>query len=251
MDSRKDGLNGMRYFSNVIYSNLFGGFLSEFVNYPYQNYGYEEEYMPNNGADENSPKRIAGKMLNGKPEGLWKVFDRKGKVLWEIPFTNGMVNGTVIQNETIYPMSAQDREMAMYEGGYAEGSFPKKETHYLSYTTEYKNGLKNGPFEERTANGVLSIGGSFLNGKKDGTWEFYEYQGILEKRISYKADSLDGAYLVFTLNGDTLTSGNYANGKKQGFWCWNTAEKRMEMNGFFHEDFARFLFLHKIHVQAL
>ncbi len=39
-----------------------------------------------------------------------------------------------------------------------------------SYT--FQNGLKTGPFEERTANGVLSVAGAFVTGKKDGIGSF-------------------------------------------------------------------------------
>ena len=41
--------------------------------------------------------------------------------------------------------------------------------------------------------------------------------GVLEKKVTYNNDSLDGEYLVFFENGDTLTSGFYKNGLKMNF----------------------------------
>lgn len=227
-------------FSNVIYSNLFGGFLSEFVNYPYQGYGYEENYEGNDGRDDASPKRIVGKMLNGKPEGIWNVYDRKGKVLWVIPFANGMVNGTVVQNETIYPMTAEEREMAMYEGGYmqsgySEGSFPKKETHYLSYSTEYKNGLKNGKFISYRWDGKILQETNFKDGYMHGP--AFERNDLAYTTMNYEDGGLDGYVKTYlTLEGqdsillyDLNFQGGFLNGESKAYHINGSLAKR----GFF------------------
>lgn len=119
-------------FANVIYNNLMDGFLADFVNYPFQGgtERYDElgqDYNPGGGKNATPfNKRIKGQMLNGKPEGTWYVYDQKGRIAWVIPFENGLVNGLVVQNEMIFPMSAEDRAMSAYEGGYSENSFPKK-----------------------------------------------------------------------------------------------------------------------------
>jgi antitoxin component YwqK of YwqJK toxin-antitoxin module len=55
--------------------------------------------------------------------------------------------------------------------------------------------MRDGQFEENYPNGRLKLTGNYLNGERDGEWEFFN-----------------------DINGDLLVTGEYKNGKKEGVW---------------------------------
>ena len=102
---------------------------------------------------------------------------------------------------------------------------------------QFVGGLKTGPFEERLANGRISIKGEFEKGKKEGTWTFYNASGEIDKQLNYHKDSLDGEYLVYFPDTRINTMGSYSMGKKTGLWIWNLQDKMgLEMKGTFSND---------------
>ncbi len=172
---------------------------------------------------------ISGNYVLGSPEGKWEYFYDNGK-------QKSIEN---VSNDTIYVLQYWENDSShtqtITNGNGVIRAFYTNGVVKESYT--FKNGLKTGPFEERTANGVLSVSGEFLMGKKNGVWEFYEYMGLLEKKIEYKNDSLHGNYEVYyPETGEIDTKGQYNNGKKTGNWIWKTPEGKTEMAGAFIDD---------------
>ena len=168
---------------------------------------------------------VRGQFELGSPVSLWEYFYTDGR---EKSIEN-VVNDTVFLMAFWKPDSLHTQTIKDGNGqivNYYVGGVVKER-----YT--FKNGLKTGPFEERTANGVLSVAGAFDQGKKDGLWEFYRFDGVLEKQVGYKADSLDGNYLVMRNETDTLTHGAYELGLKTGKWKWFTPEGKLDMEGYF------------------
>jgi antitoxin component YwqK of YwqJK toxin-antitoxin module len=100
----------------------------------------------------------------------------------------------------------------------------------------YKNGLYDGPFEERSIYGHPLVEGAYKSGKKTGEWKFYYYTGDLEKTSFYEDDKLNGKYQYFYDNGKINVEGNYKNGKKSGLWTWYTNKGTRDMSGTFKED---------------
>jgi antitoxin component YwqK of YwqJK toxin-antitoxin module len=170
---------------------------------------------------------ISGNYVMGSPDGKWEYFYDDGR--------KKKVENVV--NDTVYLMQYWDNDSAHTQtikdgNGYIE-------TFYINGSPKeyytFENGLKTGPFSEYTAGRMLSIGGEYLNGKKQGNWVFYRINGMLEKKVNYIKDSLDGAYLLFTENGDTLISGYYNNGIKTGKWIWKNDSGKMDMEGTFED----------------
>ena len=170
---------------------------------------------------------ISGNYFMGSPDGKWEYFyddGRKKKI-------------EKVVNDTIYLMQYWESDSAQTQtiidgNGYIQ-------TFYINgnpkeYYT-FEKGLKTGPFSEYTAGRMLSVGGEFLEGRKHGTWVFYSSDGILEKKVNYKKDSLDGEYLELFENGDTLASGFYKNGLKSGKWIWKNDEGKLDMEGGFED----------------
>ena len=164
----------------------------------------------------------------GSPDGIWEYYYENGKK----KSTEEVINDTVylrvfFENDSLHTQTIKDGN------GFITSFYTTGITKEL-YT--FKNGLKTGLFEERTANGMLSISGYFNDGKKDSIWQFYSYLGNIDKKIAYKNDSLDGEYLVYYEDQSINTKGNYKNGVKTGVWTWNYINGKTEMIGSFEND---------------
>ena len=168
---------------------------------------------------------ISGNYVMGSPDGKWEYFyddGRKKKI-------------EQVVNDTVYLMHYWENDSAQTQTIKDGNGFIQ--TFYINGSQKeyytFEKGLKTGPFYEYTAGRMLSVGGEFLEGKKQGTWVFYSVDGVLEKKVNYSKDSLDGEYLVFFENGDTLTGGFYKNGLKNGKWSWKNDTGKMDMEGGF------------------
>ena len=79
----------------------------------------------------------------------------------------------------------------------------------------YKNGLKDGNFEELSIYGYPTLKGSFKEGLKDGKWQYFYYNGDKEKISHYEAGVLNGDYKHYFQNG---VSGPGIQRKQQEIW---------------------------------
>lgn len=170
---------------------------------------------------------VEGMYEMGSPSGEWTYFYNDG----------ALKSRKKISNDTVYLIdhyTSDTLHSQVVKAG--EGEI---KSFYVSgglkefYT--YSQGLKTGPFEERLANGIISILGSFNRGLKDGKWTFYFPNGRIEKCVNYKKDTLNGAYLVMNADATINTIGNYQSGKKHGDWTWYNENKSLEMEGGFIE----------------
>ena len=194
----------------------------------------EESYFTFNVPDssyreftENGTLITKGQFDLGSPVGRWEYYYEDGSPK-SIEF---------VRNDTIYLMEYWE-EQPLHNQTITNGN-GKILSYYIDGVVKefytFQNGLKTGPFEERTANGVLSVSGAFINGKKDGIWEFYSYDGALEKQVGYSQDSLHGVYLVMSSRTDTLTYGMFNKGLKTGRWKWFNEGSILDMDGYFKE----------------
>lgn len=71
----------------------------------------------------------------------------------------------------------------------------------------YKNGLKDGYFEEYNLYGQVLINGLFREGLKDLIWNYVYYIGVIEKIFNYKNGLFDGFYIYFYDNGKVNVQG--------------------------------------------
>jgi hypothetical protein len=62
--------------------------------------------------------------------------------------------------------------------------------------------------------------GSFKNGKKDGDWVRYHYNGQLRDKGNYNKGSKEGLWVVYFQNGQLFSKGNYYNGWNDGAWVY-------------------------------
>jgi antitoxin component YwqK of YwqJK toxin-antitoxin module len=223
------------------------GVLEEETNF-YKNriHGKQTIYFP-----DKKVKSIAFYKFN-VPDSTYKEWNKDGKLIisgiydlgspngkWEYFYDNGNKKSVEeVINDTIYIRQYWENDSAQTQtiidgNGFIQSFYINGG---LKEYYSFQNGLKTGPFSEYTAGGALSVGGEFLEGKKNGTWEFFSVDRKLEKMVSYTKDSLDGEYIVFFADGDTMTRGYYSNGNKTGKWFWKNDDQKMDMEGSFDNN---------------
>ena len=100
-----------------------------------------------------------------------------------------------------------------------------QETGRLMIESNLKNGLPHGILTSYYKNGKVKSKQMFKNGKKDGSYEFYQLRtGIsssehfLYEKENYIDDELSGEYFLYELDGSVELEGYYKNGEKNGLW---------------------------------
>ena len=231
-----DGSEVDEDFGANIFASLFAGFLGEYVEYPYSdNYEYEMEDGKSYSEKKVRPfaKKVNGFMSDGLPQGLWTIKDQFGKVLYEIPFDKGMVNGTVKEYDNLYP---NYEDYLDYEReDYLQDSMPKRKTHYLYSTKEYKNGVANGQSNRYNWLGELNEQEIYKDGYREGP--AFERNNLAYTSLNFKDGSLDGYVRTYlTLKGQDsllLFDLNFQNGLLQGESRSYHTNGKLAKRGFF------------------
>lgn len=232
-------------FSSGIFSSFMGGFLGEYVQFPYSNeYDYDmSDSKYNEKKDMPFSKNISGYLLDGKPQGTWIIRDQFGELLYEIPFEKGMVNGIIKEYDYAYPKKYNEYS----ENNYLKDSVPKKKKHYLYATSEYKNGFANGPFYQYNWLGAIKKQSMYKDGFRNGP--SFERNNVAYTSLNYKDGALDGYVRTFlTLKGQDsilLFDLNFKNGLLQGesrsyHTNGNLAKKGFFLNGDAIDDYEAF-----------
>lgn len=220
-------------FGAGIYSSIFSGLIGEYLEYPYAEY-FEAEGTKKVKLKNQKPmaNTVIGYMHDGKPQGSWKVIDQFGKLVVEIPFDKGLINGTVKQFDNAYPRLEVD---FLGQPEYLQDSLPTRKTHYLSATTEYKNGVLNGVINKYNWFGGIIEQQHFKDGYLEGS--AFERNNLAFTSLNYHNGSLDGYVRTFlTLMGKDSTllfDLNFQNGMLQGESKAYHTNGKLAKKGFF------------------
>jgi len=178
--------------------------------------------------NEDGKLSIEGSYFQDKPSGTWTYYYSNGKqkLIEEFIDTIDYVRAYWLP-DSLHTQTVIDGtgEMLTF---YTTGD--QKEWY------NYKNGLKNGPFEEYSTYGFVTISGSFKEGLKDSLWSYAYYTGALEKTSTYVDGELNGPYHYYFDNGQINVEGQYSDGKKTGIWTWYTNKGTKDMQGSFKND---------------
>ena len=123
-----------------------------------------------------------------------------------------MVDSTVFVREFYMPDSVHTQTIKEGNGEltvfYQTG---KVKEHYI-----YKDGLKDGAFEEYSIYDYPLLKGQFKEGERHGKWTHYYYTGEVEKVLNYKNGLLDGEFVNYYDNKKVKVKGQYTEGLKVG-----------------------------------
>jgi antitoxin component YwqK of YwqJK toxin-antitoxin module len=107
-----------------------------------------------------------------------------------------------------------------YDDNGKQGEWVIKNKRYwtLDSMGSYINGVKEGIWEYYWEEGPLRSKGLYINGEKEGIWETYFGKGDLSSKGGYKNDKKEGYWEYYWDNGGLYKQGTYKDGKKDGIW---------------------------------
>jgi antitoxin component YwqK of YwqJK toxin-antitoxin module len=177
---------------------------------------------------ENGKLKVEGEYKREKAAGKWTYYYFDGKLKSEQSiYDNAVIVNSFFAEDSAHTQTIIDGSGEMFTY-YSTGS--------LKEYYQYKNGLKNGTFEEYSIYGYIVLSGSFIDGYKDGQWKYYFYTGDIEKIAEYKKGKLNGPYTSYYDSGELNIAGEYKDDKKTGKWAWNTNQGKTDMEGEFIDD---------------
>jgi len=163
---------------------------------------------------DNGRMREEGTWNEGKKNGLFKLYDRKGEFL---RFERYLDDQLVMEDETSFVPEVHKEfydsgELKMV-GSYKEGS---KQGVFREYDTEgniissaiYENNVKVGE-------GVIDAAG-----KRQGAWTIYFPTGEVRAKGTYVDGKREGDWTYFYKEGKTEQTGRYKNDLPEGSWKW-------------------------------
>lgn len=172
------------------------------------NYGVWEYFY------ENGVKSMEG-TINGKSkEGEWKVYYESGELketgvysdnkrtgLWKTFFEDGAKRGEIEYTDD------HGRFTEYYHSGKILAEGPRAGAKNVGHWRFFAEG------------GTLESEGDYVNGKKNGKWEYKYPSGKISASGSFENDDPVGKWNYFFEDGTTSSTGEFVGGKKDGYWA--------------------------------
>jgi len=129
--------------------------------------------------NQNGNKVSEGKLINKLYVGEWKYYHEDSKEVMTIEnYVNGKLDGI---RKVFYP-SGKIAEETNYKNGKKEGAYKKyAENGIVLEETIYKNNEYDGLAIFRSPNNIVVAKGMFVKGKKEGIWDIINENGKLVK----------------------------------------------------------------------
>ena len=157
---------------------------------------------------EQDLSREEGEYDDGKKDGLWKYWDKKGIKEKEIIFEKG----DDILWSFFAPNGNKTREGQM-EDGKEEGVWTfYDENGIKERETEHKSGKEDGIYSLWFDNGQKKEEGPYLGTTRIGTWTWWDEKGNKWQEGSYLDGKRDGSWITWNANGKRRNETVYKNG---------------------------------------
>ena len=157
---------------------------------------------------------------------------------WKYYYSNGyhMMEETILDSVSyVQNFWRTDSTQTLKDGNGRTFLYYSSTGHLQEFYT-YKDGLKDGDFEEFSAAGNLFVRGQYANNEKEGKWYYWYYTGQIDSMLTYANGRLTGDYIKNYDNGKTNITGTFENGEKVGHWTWFTNVGTNDMEGDFISD---------------
>ncbi len=158
-----------------------------------------------------------GDLLNGKKEGIWRMYYETGSPRSIMEYHNGVVNGMV--------MTLDHSGFIMKEEHYVDGKLDGFSINYhnggkiKSYAT-YSAGILNGKKVVNYDDGTRQEESNWSMGKKNGLTKWYYQGGKPLGEYYYTNDVNNGKCTLYDTKGNVIKVGQFVNGKEEGEWLF-------------------------------
>ena len=165
--------------------------------------------------DDTSMIEHQGIYSRGKKHGVFKYYDRKGRLLRSEKYIDDLLQEKALETSSI------EIKRTYYDNG--------KLKAYESHRMGIKDGISMYySYDEKIDSVLIYSDGKIVergtsmtaDGLKEGIWETYTSAGEKLSTGSYKAGKEIGEWTYFYPNGNIESKGVYVNGKRDGNWLW-------------------------------
>ncbi|MFT4553454.1 MAG: antitoxin component YwqK of YwqJK toxin-antitoxin module [Chlamydiales bacterium] len=214
-----------------------------------QSHGSVQEYY------DDGTLKLTGSFINGLKDGEWKEFFQDGNERFLYNYTLDKLNGKYKSwHEVIQPVleegveapeekpTATMKEEGAYSNGQKEGPW---QTWYsndsLQSQVPYQNGLEDGNYKEwwpkytdSDEDAILKAEGDFVLGNKNGIWQTWHANGLMESKNYFENGVRDGVQEVwyeYLIRDEPVLKlrGEYKKGKKHGQGLAYFADSKLEI----------------------
>jgi len=100
-----------------------------------------------------------------------------------------------------------------------EGTILRNNEGLAIYCVKPSDGrLDTTPYVALHKNGKIQAQGEFVNGNREGLWEYFDEEGRLTGTTNFKNDQFDGKRAFFDKDGNLLEEQNWKAGNREGEW---------------------------------
>lgn len=163
----------------------------------------------------NEKKKLVGNYVDGKKEGIFKLYDEDENLIAVYNYRNGE------KSSTDKSLAFFSIEKSYYNNKQIKTSVSKSKFGLRQgYTYHYDSlgGLKEALFYDQDT--LLFSGITDSLGRKQLDWIYYFKDGKVEAKGSYINDRENGVWTYFYASGKPEQNGSYENGKPVGNWEW-------------------------------
>ena len=174
-----------------------------------------------------------GNYSNGKRNGLFKIYNKRGKLERIETYKNGELQentaSEILKIKKELGADGKVKAIGSYVNNKKQGIFREYDDNgNISSSAIYKEGLKvgegiilrNGLYEGSWkyfyATGELKAEGEYLNGEKSGIWKYYYLEGNLEQKGNFKKSLASGEWSWYFPNGELKRLEYYRKGREDG-----------------------------------
>ncbi|MEI6123964.1 MAG: DUF3352 domain-containing protein [Bacteroidota bacterium] len=133
-----------------------------------------------------------GRLVNGKPEGLWRSYFESGKIKSAVTYKEGKASGIAMfyfdndkQTTRVELTFEEDKIVDVYREFYENGN--------RKAMLNFSEGLPDGDAEFYYDSGVIKIEGAYKEGVKQGKWKHFTETGELIDKEKWKKGAQKGA----------------------------------------------------------
>jgi len=129
-------------------------------------------------------KTAEGLLKGDKPHGRWQFWNHTGNPRADGSYLSGIPDG----NWTYYYEGGQIEHSEHYELGILNGEYRESyENGQERRRGQIDQGLKTGEWRYWYPDGRLRAQGAFVGDAQEGEWRFWDEQGVLSRRVRYRA----------------------------------------------------------------
>jgi antitoxin component YwqK of YwqJK toxin-antitoxin module len=162
------------------------------------------------GEDKSGGPRYEIPWTAGRPNGVAKVFNGKGQLLYERYFENGTLNGW----EKRYADGVLQYDYEI-KGGLVIGAVRAfNPDGSVSAEYRYDQNMVDGPFRVYYPGGKLQQEGNYRRGMFHGPRKYYLESGVLSTEYNYRYGDMDGEQKVFDDKGQLKNAWIYKDGQQ-------------------------------------